>query len=390
MNKTSQESKDNNIEEVHDFDKMGLSDNLLRGIYGYGFEMASSIQSKAIIPVTTGRDIIAQAQSGTGKTGTFCIGTLQRIDPTLKHCQAIILSHTHELATQIHSVFSELGKYLKVVPSLCIGGVDLRDNRRQFDDGSQTAIGTPGRIKDLIDRKYLNTTHIKIFVMDEADELLSFGFQEQIKEIIQRLPQNCQICVFSATLPPKVLKTTELFMNNPIKILVKPEMLTLEGIKQFYVNAEDETMKLEYLIKIYKMITISQSMIYTNTKKKAEWLYQKLTDNNYPVSVVHGEMDKKDRAFLMKQFRTGVTRVLISTDLLCRGIDIQQVSIVINFDLPRNRESYLHRIGRSGRFGRKGVAINLITDDDHSQIDYLIQYFGMNMEPLPNDIAKYL
>ena len=393
MNDKSQEdnSKTPLIEEIHDFDKMGLSENLLRGIYGYGFEFPSSIQSKAIVPVTTGRDIIAQAQSGTGKTGTFSIGTLQRINPALKQCQAIILSHTQELATQIHSVFTELGKYLKINPTLCIGVPDtIREQRRELDNGSQAVIGTPGRVKDLIDRKYLNTTHIKIFVMDEADELLSVGFQEQIKEIIQKLPQNCQICVFSATLPYRVLKTTELFMNEPIKILVKPEKLTLEGIKQFYVNTEEESLKLDYLIKIYKMITISQSMIYTNTKKKAEWLYQKLVEANYPVSMVHGEMPKTDRAFLMKQFRTGVTRVLISTDLLCRGIDIQQVSIVINFDLPRSRESYIHRIGRSGRFGRKGVAINFITEYDHSQIDHLIKYFNATIEPLPEDIAKFL
>lgn len=373
------------------FDEMELDDGVLRGVFAYGFERPSDIQSKTIVPMCSGRDVIAQAQSGTGKTGTFSISTLQIIDPKVKAAQAIILSHTHELAEQIHTVFSELGRHRKLSGVvLAIGGTDVQENRKQLQNGAQVVIGTPGRVRDLINRRYLRLDQLRVLALDEADELLSRKFQDQVKEIIQRVPKTSQICIFSATLPPQVLELTELFMNDPFVILVEPEQLTLEGIRQFYVYAESDTAKLDLLLKLYQKLTISQSMIYCNTKEKAEVLYNEMTRLSYPVSVVHGDMPKDDRNRLMREFRTGKARMLISTDLLCRGIDIQQVSIVINFDLPRNRESYLHRIGRSGRFGRKGVAINFVTDDDYSQLDYLIRYFSTRIDPLPEDVDAHL
>lgn len=373
------------------FDDMGLDDGVLRGVFAYGFERPSDIQSKTIVPMCSGRDVIAQAQSGTGKTGTFSISTLQIIDPKVKAPQAIILSHTHELAEQIHTVFSDLGRHRKLNGVvLAIGGTDVQENRKMLRDGAQVVIGTPGRVRDLINRRYLKLEQLRVLVLDEADELLSRKFQDQVKEIIQRMPKKSQICIFSATLPPQVLELTELFMNDPFIILVEPERLTLDGIQQFYVYAESDTAKLDLLLKLYQKLTISQSMIYCNTKEKAEVLYSEMTRLSYPVSMVHGDMPKADRNRLMREFRVGKARMLISTDLLCRGIDIQQVSIVINFDLPRNRESYLHRIGRSGRFGRKGVAINFVTDDDYSQLDYLIRYYSTRIDPLPEDVDAHL
>ena len=374
---------------VNDFEKMNLSDNLLRGIYAYGFEKPSEIQSKAIIPIIKKRDIIAQSQSGTGKTGAFTIGTLQLIDENTDGLQAIIIAPIRELAVQINDVCSNLGQFLKKKPVLCVGGSNIQDCRRDLNKGS-IVIGCPGRIIDMMEKGYLVTKNIKVLVLDEADELLSNSFVKQIRLIVEQLPSKTQICLFSATMPPSVVELSKKFMNNPETIFVKPEQLTLEGIKQFYIDIKYENWKFDTFCDLYNVISISQSIVYVNTKKKAEWLSVNLIKKNFTVSIIRGDMEASERTAIMKDFRSGNTRILISTDLLSRGIDIQQVSVVINYDLPNNNECYIHRIGRSGRFGRKGVAINFATTRDLWRIKELEEFYSTAIEDMPDNINDFI
>lgn len=373
------------------FDDMKLRSDLLRGIYAYGFEKPSAIQQRAIIPMIMGRDTIAQAQSGMGKTATFVIGILQNIDTSVKKVQALILAPTRELAQQIQKVVDALGDYMGLHSHICIGGTLVNDDIRIFQtDTPQVVVGTPGRVYDMIQRRALGTTSIKTFCLDEADEMLSRGFKEQIYDVFQFMPSTCQVGLFSATMPNDVLEMTQKFMREPLRILVKKDELTLEGIKQFYIAVEKEEWKLETLCDLYETVTITQAIIYTNTRRKVEWLTEKLTERDFTVSSLHGDMEQKQRDLIMKEFRSGSSRVLVTTDLLARGIDVQQVSLVINYDLPTNRENYIHRIGRSGRFGRKGVAINFITNADVGPLRELEQFYNTTIEEMPMNIADLI
>jgi translation initiation factor 4A len=373
------------------FDEMPLHTNLLRGIYSYGFEKPSAIQQRAIIPFIKGGDLIAQAQSGTGKTGAFSIGLLQRMDWGSRNCQGMVLSPTRELATQTESVISSIGEYL-CDGSFChtfVGGTRVQDDLRKLQSGVLVAVGTPGRVFDVIKRGALRTDSLRCLVLDEADEMLSQGFSEQIYEIFKFLPKDVQVSLFSATMPPEVLELTAKFMRDPIRILVKKEALTLEGIKQFYVAVEEE-FKLETLMDLYDSVSIAQSVIFCNTRRKVDWLAEKMNAKDFTVSFMHAEMPKGDREKVMATFRSGSSRVLISTDLLARGIDVHHVSIVINFDLPANKENYLHRIGRSGRYGRKGVAINFVNSRDVPILKELQEHYNTTIEELPMDFASHL
>ncbi|EOR03953.1 ATP-dependent RNA helicase FAL1 [Wallemia ichthyophaga EXF-994] len=333
------------------FDKMGLNEDLIRGIYAYNFEKPSAIQQRAIVPITKGRDVIAQSQSGTGKTGSFAISALQAIDTNVRDTQALVLSPTRELATQIQSVVLALGDYLSVQCHACIGGTSVGEDIRKLDHGQHVVSGTPGRVYDMIRRRNLRTRNIKMLILDEADELLNLGFKDQIYDIYRYLPPATQVVLFSATLPHDVLEMTTKFMTDPIRILVKRDEITLEGIKQFFVAVEKEEWKFDTLCDLYDTLTITQAVIFCNTRKKVDWLTDKMREANFTVSAMHGEMQQKDRDGIMNEFRGGNSRVLITTDVWARGIDVQQVSLVINYDLPSNRENYIHRIGRSGRFG---------------------------------------
>lgn len=390
-NDKDQVVKNYKVEVFSKFEDMGLKDSLLRGVFAYGFENPSAVQSRAIVPLAKGMDLIAQSQSGTGKTGAFTIGILQQLDDTKNGCQAIIVCHTRELSFQIIDVCKNIGQYLKnVVPVLCTGGTNINESRNQLRQGTNIAIGTPGRINDMITRGFIKTGSIKVLVIDEADEMLSPGFQHQIKDIIEAIPETSQICLFSATLPSSVIDLSEKFLNNPVKILVKTEELTLEGIRQFYINVEKEEYKLETFSDLYDHISVSQSMVYVNTKRKADNLKYDLEQKNFAISVIHSDMSPEERTEVMSRFRSGQSRILISTDLLSRGIDIQQVSLVINYDLPTDKECYLHRIGRSGRFGRKGVAINFVTNRDEGNIQLLEQCYQTQIEELPQDLADIM
>lgn len=377
-------------EVVDNFDNMNLKAELLRGIYAYGFERPSAIQQRAIIPVLKTRDVIAQAQSGTGKTATFSISILQSIDLSLKQTQALILAPTRELAQQIQKVVIALGDYMNIECHACVGGTAVRDDMKILQDGVHIVVGTPGRVYDMINRRALKTDSVKIFCLDEADEMLSRGFKDQIYEVFQHLPQDTQVVLLSATMPADVLEVSKKFMRDPIRILVKRDELTLEGIKQFYIAVEKEEWKLDTLCDLYETVTITQAVIFCNSRRKVDWLTDKLTAREFTVSAMHGDMDQKQRELIMKEFRSGSSRVLITTDLLARGIDVQQVSLVINYDLPNNRENYIHRIGRGGRFGRKGVAINFCTTDDVRMLRDIEQFYNTQIEEMPMNVADLI
>mmetsp|Transcript_25686 Transcript_25686/g.40435 ORF Transcript_25686/g.40435 Transcript_25686/m.40435 type:complete len:404 (+) Transcript_25686:87-1298(+) len=378
------------VEVLQSFDTMGLKEDLLRGIYGYGFERPSAIQQRAIRPIVQGRDVIAQSQSGTGKTAVFSIGALQVLDTTSNETQVLVLSPTRELAEQSQKVVLSLGDYMNVQCHACIGGKSIAEDIRRLDYGVQVVSGTPGRVFDMIRRRNLRTTKLKMLVIDEADEMLNRGFKEQVYDIYRYLPPSTQVVLVSATLPQEVLDMTKKFMNEPVKVLVKRDELTLEGIKQFYVAVEREEWKLDTLCDLYETLTITQAIIYCNTRRKVDWLTEKMTERDFTVSAMHGDMDQRERDIIMREFRTGSSRVLITTDLLARGIDVQQVSLVINYDLPTNRENYIHRIGRSGRFGRKGVAINFLTQGDTVYLRDIEQFYNTQIEEMPMNVADLI
>jgi len=383
-------SESNWNEACATFDDMDLKEDLLRGIYAYGFEKPSTIQQRGIVPIVRGFDTIAQAQSGTGKTATFTIGVLQRVDLGMKQCQALILAPTRELANQSHKVVCSIGDYLNVVCHACIGGTKVADDIDMLRRGVHIVVGTPGRVFDMIERRALDVRQVKLFVLDEADEMLSRGFTDQIYDVFRKLPENVQVGLFSATMPEEVLEMTGKFMNDPKRILVKRDELTLEGIKQFYVAVEREEWKLDTLCDLYETLTITQAIIYCNARRKVDWLTEQLHSRDFTVSALHGDMDQKERELIMKEFRSGSSRVLITTDLLARGIDVQQVSLVINYDLPKDRENYIHRIGRSGRFGRKGVAINFIVSDDVRVLRDIEQFYNTQIEEMPMNVADLI
>ncbi|KAB0403318.1 hypothetical protein E2I00_000954 [Balaenoptera physalus] len=378
-----------------------IEESLLRGIYAYGFEKPSAIQQRAIIPCIKGYDVIAQAQSGTGKTATFAISILQQLEIEFKETQALVLAPTRELAQQIQKVILALGDYMGATCHACIGGTNVRNEMQKLQaEAPHIVVGTPGRVFDMLNRRYLSPKWIKMFVLDEADEMLSRGFKDQIYEIFQKLNTSIQVVLLSATMPTDVLEVTKKFMRDPIRILVKKEELTLEGIKQFYINVEREEWKLDTLCDLYETLTITQAVIFLNTRRKVDWLTEKMHARDFTVSALHGDMDQKERDVIMREFRSGSSRVLITTDLLnlnivvivfqARGIDVQQVSLVINYDLPTNRENYIHRIGRGGRFGRKGVAINFVTEEDKRILRDIETFYNTTVEEMPMNVADLI
>uniref|UniRef100_A0A914SKI6 RNA helicase n=1 Tax=Parascaris equorum TaxID=6256 RepID=A0A914SKI6_PAREQ len=313
-----------------------------------GFEKPSAIQQRAIKQIIKGRDeryvYIFRAQSGTGKTATFSISVLQGLNTTIRETQALILSPTRELASQIQKVILALGDYMNVQCHACIGGTNVGEDIRKLDYGQHVVSGTPGRVFDMIRRRNLRTRSIRMLVLDEADEMLNKGFKEQLYDIYRYLPPGAQVVLLSATLPHEILEMTSKFMTNPIRILVKRDELTLEGIKQFFVAVDREEWKFDTLCDLYDTLTITQAVIFCNTRRKVDWLAEKLKEANFTVSAMHGDMEQKERDAIVKEFRSGTSRLLISTDVFARGLDIPQVSLVVNYDLPNNRELYIHRL----------------------------------------------
>lgn len=378
-------------EVIKSFDEMGIPDALLRGIYAFGFEVPSAIQQRAIKPMITGSgcDLIAQAQSGTGKTGTFCIGTLAHVDPELHEPQVLVLSPTRELAQQTYTVASAISSYIPAKCYCAVGGPNINQDIDALRNGAQFIIGTPGRIYDLLHRKRLNISKMKYVVLDEADQMLEDRFREQVHAIMEfGFPKECKMALFSATMPPACQEVASKFLVNPTYILIPKENVTLEGIRQYYVKLPREDWKFDVLCDIYKHMSLNQLIIFVNRKVQAEYLADRLSAQGHTLQCIHGEMEPAKRKACMESFRRGDCRVLISTDLLARGIDVQQVSLVINYELPPNRENYIHRIGRSGRYGRKGVAINIITDDEERYMNDIVTYYHTNIDPLPEDVGS--
>jgi len=383
--------QNDDLEPCSTFDDMKLKPDLLKGVYAYGFEKPSAIQQRAIRPIVRGRDVIAQSQSGTGKTAVFSISTLQLLDETSREVQALVLSPTRELAEQSQRVIQSLGDFMNVNCHACIGGKSLGLDLKELERGGvQVISGTPGRVYDLIRRNALRMTQLKVMVLDEADEMLNRGFKEQIYDIYRFLPVSCQVVLMSATLPASVLEMTHKFMADPIKILVKRDELTLEGIRQFFISVEKEEWKFDTLCDLYDNLTITQAVIFCNTRQKVDWLAEKMKENQFTVSAIHGDMDQDTRDKVMDDFRSGTSRVLIATDLWGRGIDVQQVSLVICYDLPTNRELYIHRIGRSGRFGRKGTAINFVRKEDVRLLRDIEQFYSTQIDEMPADVGDLM
>jgi len=379
-------NNNDNLEKITSFDDMELNDNLLRGIYAYGFESPSTIQQLSIKPIQKGRDIIAQAQSGTGKTAAYLIPTLSIIDKRQHVPQALILAPTRELAIQIYNNATGLNTYTKFDIGLLIGGNDHYFNEngeKSFREDCQLIIGTPGKVFYMMNKHYLRSSSLKIVCLDEADEMLNSCFKDQLYEIFRFIPNHTQICIFSATITDETLDLTTKFMNNPLKILVKNEELTLEGIDQFYINVDEEQFKFEVLADLYRYLSINQTIIYCNSKKKCQQIHHRLEQNNFTVSSIHSDMSQQERNNVIQKFRIGGVRILLATDIIARGIDVQQVSTVINFDLPLKKEIYIHRIGRSGRYGRKGMAINFVTKNDFSYLKQIESFYATSIEPFP-------
>ena len=368
----------------------GVNDQLLRGIFNYGFERPSPIQRRGIVPIIEGRDIIAQAQSGTGKTGCFSVASLATINPELKQVQVMIIAPTRELARQIHTVVTSLSTYIEGCKvQLLVGGTSTEtDVNLLKTDTPQVVVGCPGRIHDMLRRKFINPQHIKLLIIDEADEMLSSGFKEQVYYVFQCLKSDIQVGLFSATLPEDLIALTDKFMRDPVRILVKSEQLTLEGIRQYYVALDTDGEKYETLCDLYNSLSMAQCIIYCNSVRRVSDLYQAMSEDKFPVCCIHSGMDKEERYKNYDDFRNGKFKVLISSNVTARGIDIQAVSTVVNFDMPKDIHTYLHRIGRSGRWGRKGVAVNFVTRRDFRKMREIERYYDTQILELPESFVS--
>jgi len=379
-----------------------LNVDILRGIFSYGYESPSPIQKQAILPLIQKKDVIAQAQSGTGKTAAFAIGALSLVNTKENYTQILILSPTKELTIQTARVVSALGNRMS---GLCVktmyGGMDVV---AAADDDIVPHIicGCPGRVYSMMLKKIIQPNKVRLIILDEADELLSSkygnratssqnkelqGFKEQLYNIFQLLNTSIQVALFTATFPQYMESLITKIMRDPVVIKVEPEKLTLDGIKQYYISCYNDNDKLNILKDIYNAASLSQSIIYCNSVKRVAELYNALYKESFPVCCIHSNMDKNMRDKSFQEFITGKYRILISTDVTARGIDIQQVSLVINFDIPASKYVYLHRIGRSGRWGRKGVGINLVTKYDIHSLREIEGYYRCDMKELPTDLG---
>jgi translation initiation factor 4A len=379
------------VKVYESFDDMGLSEELLRGIYSNGFTKPSAIQTKGIMPMVERRDLIAQAQSGTGKTGTFVIGSLSTVDTSLKKPQVLILVHVRELAQQIAKVANTIGSYMKVKVLCAVGGNSVREDVSALEQGAQFVVGTPGRIFDLINRNALDRSQIRVLIMDEADQMLQEIFFEQVMCILDKgFPAQTRVALFSATMPESVRTVASKILNDPVRILIPPSAVALSGIEQYFIDVEREDHKFECIADLYKNLNIAQAVIFCNMRKTAEKLTEKMTTHGFPVSCVHGELEKPERERRMRQFLGGESRVMIATDMIARGIDVQQISLVINYELPQNHETYIHRIGRAGRFGRKGVTINILLPEEVQTMKDIAEKFNIVLKETPQDLSNLL
>lgn len=386
------------IKEIQNWDELEIQTDILRGIYAYGFDKPSFIQQRAILPIISGNDVIAQAQSGTGKTGAFTISALNAIDlktpEAQMRTQVVIIAPTHELALQIANVNRSIGVMMEgLIVKTLIGGTPVNDDIQEITKTPpHIVVGTTGRILDMIQRRHLNVDHVKLFILDEADEMLSRGFKTKIQDIFEYFNNEIQVAIFSATLPAEILELTQRFMRNPVKITLDAEKLSLDGISQFYVAVANDNMKYDTLKDLFSYISVSQSIIYCDSIDRVIKLYGAMLEEGFPVCCMHGDMGHAERKEIFQKFQKGAFRVLISTNITSRGIDVQQVSVVINFDIPKCPHNYLHRIGRSGRWGRKGLAINFVTKRDVHLMRGIEKHYKKEIMELPNqnELKNYI
>jgi translation initiation factor 4A len=388
-------------DEVTEFDSMDFPTALLRGVYSFGFDTPSKVQRQAIVPIKNGLDTIAQAPSGTGKTGAFVIGALARIHGSLVDSETppavrcVILSPTRELAIQTCDVAKALSRFIQSphsqeVVGQFVGGESIRENLSRARSSPAIAVGTPGRVIDLITRGALVVSNVDLLILDECDELLSRGFEDQIKETLRFLQKDCQTVFVSATMSDEVRGLMAKIIREPcVKIFVERSKVSLEGISQFYVSIEEQH-KLETLRDLYANCSVAQSVIFASSKRKVDWLEEQLTLSGHAVSAIHSDMDRERRQDLIRQFKAGTTRVLVASDIIGRGIDAQHVSCVINYDLPHDKAQYIHRVGRCGRYGRKGIAINFVTPSDVGTFREIESHYSITIPELPADFRKYM
>jgi ATP-dependent RNA helicase DDX6/DHH1 len=371
-----------------DFEDFYIKRELMMGIFEAGFEKPSPIQEETIPVAITGRDVLARAKNGTGKTAAFVIPTLERINPKLQKTQALLLVPTRELALQTSQVCKTLGKHLGINVMVTTGGTGLKDDIIRLNETVHVIVGTPGRILDLASKGVADLSAAHTFVMDEADKLLSPEFTITIEQLLQFHPKDRQIMLFSATFPYVVKTFKDKHMRDPHEINLMDE-LTLRGITQYYAFVE-EKQKVHCLNTLFSKLQINQSIIFCNSTTRVELLAKKITELGYSCFYSHAKMLQHARNRVFHDFRAGAMRNLVCSDLLTRGIDIQAVNVVINFDFPKNAETYLHRIGRSGRFGHLGLAINLINWDDRFNLYRIEQELGTEIQPIPGSIDKKL
>jgi superfamily II DNA/RNA helicase len=368
------------------FDNLVLNKDILKGLYLNGFNEPSSIQIKGIESINSEKDCIIQSQSGTGKTATFLIGVFNNL---FKHPgnKILILSPTRELANQTYNVASKLIKHSKVSISLCIGGTEIKNI------SSDIIIGTIGRVLHMIEDKKLQINNITNFVIDEADNMANEKDCVQLNKLINMIPTEAQKILISATLTHSVFKITDRIMKNPIKLLLKNQDVAVDLISQFYIDVEVEENKFDVFLDIYNLISTTQAIIFCNTISKVQWLAEQLKAQNFSITTIHSKMTQSERNSIVQEFRDGKTRLLLTTDLLARGIDVQQINLVICFDMPPDKETYIHRIGRCGRFNKKGVSISFIKMNDNNEMKLLNMMkhtYKINIKEMPENIDEFL
>lgn len=379
------------MSDSNKFEQLGLNDNVLRGIFANGWENPSKIQWTGIPAVISGRDVVLQAPSGQGKTGTYAIGMLQRIRENEPTIQGIVILNTRELADQVYRVCMMLGSHMLVNFVKCVGRIHVNNNL-QFPNNSTVLIGTPGKIIDVLKRNDINQqVALDLLVIDEFDKTLETDFIPQVKDIFRYVNEKTNIILSSATINEAVLDISKHFMRNPIQLTIPEECISLEGIRHFHVVLPNERDKFEVILDLYKALKVAQSVIFVNSKRKCDILEARFRENDFTISSIHGGMDQKERDIIMNDFRSGRIRILLSTDLTARGIDVPSVNLVINYELPYDNAQYIHRVGRTGRYGKHGFAINLISGKEELQrMNDIEKCYQVAIPELPHNFANII
>lgn len=374
------------------FESLGLREDIIKGVYSYGFVDPSTIQSKGIGVITSKKDCILQSQSGTGKTATYLLGTLQNLDKNKQYIQSVIITPTRELAEQVYEVGNKLSKYTNLKIVLCVGGTSISTFKKKAKK-AHLIIGTIGRLYHMMEENVFNVKALTQVTLDEADNLLAKNNSSKIFNLVKQTDEKCQRCFISATVGKNLREVAKKLLTEPEMVLLKKEEVQVKAIRNFYLDTEEEEYKFDTLIDLYQIISTSHTMIFCNSINKVEFLKNKLEEEGFPTTTIHGGLDQAERSKIVNEFRDGKTRILLTTDLLARGIDIPEVKLVINYDLPKKHETFIHRIGRSGRFGKIGVSISFIKMEDYKDkknFESLVSHYKLDMKEVPENISSYL